>query len=101
MSRSLDAPLSPNEEVTLRRVALGISPLKDLAPRDLTRLASLSLVEIDAGVPRLTEVGRQRYRALPRAGTASDVSSYEAMIAAVGERLRKTTADKTSDKTAD
>ena len=89
MSRSLDAPLSPNEEVTLRRVALGISPLKDLAARDLARLTSLSLIEIDAGVPRLTDLGRQRYRALPRAGQVSDVSSYEAMIAAVGERLRK------------
>lgn len=89
MSRSLDAPLSPNEEVTLRRVALGISPMKDLAPRDLARLTSLSLIEIEAGVARLTEFGRQRYRALPRAGRPQDVSSYEAMIAAVGQRLRK------------
>jgi hypothetical protein len=89
MSRSLDAPLSPNEEVTLRRVALGISPMKDLAPRDLMRLKSLALVEIDAGVARLTEFGRQRYGALPRAGTARDLSSYEAMVAAVSERLRK------------
>jgi hypothetical protein len=96
MSRSLDAPLSPNEEVTLRRVALGISPMKDLAPRDLTRLTALSLVEIDAGIARLTEVGRQRYRSLPRAGSTNDVSSYESMIAAVGERLRKT-AGKTPD----
>jgi hypothetical protein len=89
MSRSLDAPLSPNEEVTLRRVALGISPMKDLAPRDLMRLKSLSLVEIDAGVARLTDFGHQRYRSLPRAGSAKDLSSYEAMVAAVGERLRK------------
>jgi len=89
MSRSLDAPLSPNEEVTLRRVALGISPMKDLAPRDLMRLKSLALVEIDAGVARLTDFGRQRYSALPRAGATRDLSSYEAMVAAVGERLRK------------
>jgi len=89
MSRSLDAPLSPNEEVTLRRVALGISPMKDLAPRDLMRLISLSLVEIDAGVPRLTEIGRERYRALPRAANVKDLS-LEAMVAAVGDRLRKT-----------
>lgn len=90
MSRSLTAPLSPNEEVTLRRVALGISPMKDLAPRDMARLTSLSLVEIDAGVARLTEIGRQRYRALPRAANVGDLSSYKAMIAAVSERLRKT-----------
>jgi hypothetical protein len=91
MSRSLDAPLSPNEEVTLRRVALGISPMKDLAPRDLMRLKSLSLVEVDAGVARLTDFGRQRYSALPRSGAARDLSSYEAMVAAVSERLRKST----------
>ena len=89
MSRSLDAPLSPNEEVTLRRVALGISPMKDLAPRALMRLKSLALIEIDAGVARLTDFGRQRYYALPRAATTKDLSSYEAMVAAVGERLRK------------
>ncbi len=74
----------------MRRVALGISPMKDLAPRDLARLASLSLIEIDAGVARLTEFGRQRYRALPRAADVKDVS-LEAMLAAVGDRLRKTT----------
>ncbi len=89
MSRSLDAPLSPNEEVTLRRVALGISPMKDLAPRDLMRLKSLALVEIDAGVARLTDFGRQRYSALPRAVPVKNFSSYEAMVAAVSERLRK------------
>jgi len=74
----------------LRRVALGISPMKDLAPRDLMRLTSLSLVEIDAGVPRLTAFGRKRYRALPRAADVKDLS-LEAMLAAVSDRLRKTT----------
>ena len=74
----------------MRRVALGISPMKDLAPRDLMRLTSLSLVEIDAGVPRLTAFGRKRYRALPRAADVKDLS-LEAMLAAVSDRLRKTT----------
>jgi len=74
----------------LRRVALGISPMKDLAPRDLMRLTSLSLVEIDAGVPRLTAFGHKRYRALPRAADVKDLT-LEAMLAAVSDRLRKTT----------
>ena len=74
----------------MRRVALGISPMKDLAPRDLMRLTSLSLVEIDAGVPRLTAFGRQRYRALPRAADVKELT-LEGMLAAVGDRLRKTT----------
>jgi hypothetical protein len=69
MPRGLDAPLSPNEEVTLRRVALGRSPLRELAPRDVMRLKTLSLVEDENGVLKLTEIGRQRYRTLPRLGS--------------------------------
>ena len=64
MSRSLLAPLSPNEEITLRRVALGLSPARDLPPRDLARLAALALVDATDDGPRLTLLGRQRYHAL-------------------------------------
>jgi hypothetical protein len=72
MPRGLEAPLSQNEEVTLRRVALGGSPLRELAPRDVTRLKTLSLVEGENGELKLTEIGRQRYRALPRSGGNGD-----------------------------
>ena len=79
MSRSLDAPLSPNEEVTLRRVALGISPMKDLAPRDLMRLKSLALVEID--FPRFRDGrGYSSARILREAG-------YDGELRAVGDVL--------------
>lgn len=64
MSRSLLAPLSPHEEITLRRVALGLSPASDLPPRDLARLAALALVDATVDGPRLTLLGRQRYHAL-------------------------------------
>lgn len=66
MPRGLEAPLSYNEEVALRRVASGRSPLQELAPRDVMRLKTLSLVEDENGTLKLTEIGRQRYRALPR-----------------------------------
>lgn len=89
MPRSLDAPLSPNEEVTLRRVALGVAPPRDLPQRDLMRLKRLSLVEDRDGKLHLTEIGRQRYRALPRAVEAGHASSYDEMIASVSEQLRK------------
>ena len=64
MSRSLLAPLSPNEEITLRRVALGLSAARDLPPRDLARLAALALVGATVDGPRLTSLGRRRYRSL-------------------------------------
>ena len=55
MARSLDAPLSPHEEATLRRVANGITKVKHLA-----------LVEDDGGRLKLTTIGLQRYAALPK-----------------------------------
>ena len=39
--RGLLAPLSPHEEVTLRRVAIGIVKLADLPARDVERLSTL------------------------------------------------------------
>lgn len=68
MTRSLQAPLSPNEENTLRRVALGRLRAGDLAPRDLMRLRTLSLVEIAGDRLELTMLGRQRYGQLPHTG---------------------------------
>lgn len=65
MARSLDAPLSPHEEATLRRVANGITKVKHLAAAHVRRLKHLALVEDDGGRLKLTTLGRQRYAALP------------------------------------
>ena len=65
MARSLDAPLSPHEEATLRRVANGITKVKHLAPGHVRRLKHLGLVEDDGKRLKLTTIGRQRYAALP------------------------------------
>ena len=48
-NRGLLAPLSPHEEVTLRRVAIGIAKLADLPARDVERLKALLLIEEDRG----------------------------------------------------
>ena len=66
MIRSLNAPLSPHEEVTLRRVALGAAAEGDLPVRDIARLRSLALVEGRAERVRLTASGRSRYESLRR-----------------------------------
>ena len=60
MERGLLAPLSPNEEKALRRVALGISKPKHLRDVAIVRLKRLSLVEEQDGCIRLTDLGVQR-----------------------------------------
>jgi hypothetical protein len=65
--RSLDAPLSPREEITLRRVALGMSDARQLSVRELDRLKLLALVAEAHGRLELTPQGRKRYYALPGA----------------------------------
>ena len=73
--RGLLAPLSSNEEITLRRVALGASPSHELAAEHLKRLEQLKLIEANKGGFQLTLLGRQRYEGLPRpAGFATDGS---------------------------
>ena len=54
MERGIVAPLSPNEEVTLRRVALGVAARNDLRANDLARLIRLRLVEEREGRLALT-----------------------------------------------
>lgn len=60
MERGLLAPLSPNEESALRRVANGISKPKHLHAELVARLKRLALVEEHDGRIRLTTLGAQR-----------------------------------------
>jgi hypothetical protein len=66
MTRERLAPLSPNEETTLRRVALGVTKAATLSKADLARLKTFGLVEDAGGELALTSAGRERYLALPR-----------------------------------
>lgn len=61
MERGLLAPLSPNEEKALRRVAHGISKPKHLRDASIVRLKRLALVEEQEGRIRLTSLGAQRF----------------------------------------
>jgi hypothetical protein len=62
MERGLLAPLSPNEQTALRRVANGISKPKHLRAASVTRLKLLALVEEHEGCIRLTPLGTRRCR---------------------------------------
>ena len=61
MARGLRAHLSLNEELTLRRVALGIAPAKDLPAADVLRLRNLELIENRDERLVLTALGHERY----------------------------------------
>jgi hypothetical protein len=63
MERGLLAPLSPNEQTALRRVANGISRPKHLRAASIVRLKLLALVEEHEGAITLTPLGTRRCRA--------------------------------------
>ena len=86
--RGLLAPLSPHEEVTLRRVALGIADPAELPARDVERLKSLMLVEEHGAALRLTAVGKQRYRGLPNSA-AFDPGAPDEALARMAEFISK------------
>lgn len=60
MDRGLRAQLSPNEENTLRRIAMGLSHKDELNAQHVAHLAALQLIERPDGVWRLTALGRAR-----------------------------------------
>lgn len=64
--RGILAPLSPHEEITLRRVALGFGRHDHLPSPHVRRLEQLGLIEQADGAFRLTELGLQRYAGLER-----------------------------------
>jgi hypothetical protein len=72
MGRGLRAPLSPNEEVALRRIAIGVA--QPSGP-EIERLKQLGLVEGADQALCLSEAGRERYARLPDAAPPQDAAS--------------------------
>ena len=72
MERGILAPLSPNEELALRRIAGGRSRLAVRAGHDVVRLKTLKLIEEIDGRLRLTSLGESRYSRLPDASAPQD-----------------------------
>ena len=86
----LQSQLGPDEEVALRRVALGFS--HGVAPGHLRRLKDLHLIEADKTSWCLTALGQQRFKSLPRAaklanhGTQDAIAMMLARVVSDGER---------------
>ncbi|HEX9556188.1 MAG TPA: hypothetical protein VF991_06810 [Reyranella sp.] len=74
MERGLRAPLSPNEEVALRRIATGVA---QPSGREIERLKQLGLVESADEALCLSETGRERYARLPDAAPPQDAASAD------------------------
>ncbi len=83
------AALSPNEETTLRRVALGVTKAATLSKPDLARLKALGLIEDRAGELALTSIGRDRYLALPRRITVDSLESPNDAVARLASFITK------------
>jgi len=58
--------LTAEQEVTLRRIAFGESPVRTLRAEDLGTLHKLGLIEKSKDGPRLSASGRRYFDALPK-----------------------------------
>ena len=81
----LQSQLSPDEEVALRRVALGFS--HGVASDHIRRLEDLHLINANKTSWRLSALGQQRFKSLPRAaklprdGTPDAIATMLAIFA--------------------
>jgi len=80
--------LSAEEEVTLRRVAFGESPVHTLRAADLTHLRILRLIEDSKDGPVLTARGKQHHIGLPRALGAVRYKQQDDLLGALSKVLR-------------
>jgi hypothetical protein len=98
----LQSHLGPDEEVALRRVALGFS--HGVGSDHIRRLKDLHLIEPGKTSWRLTALGQQRFKALPRAaGSASDGTpdAVAMMLARIAELRGAGIADEVTVGAAD
>ena len=87
MERGLKVPLSPNEEITLRRAAYGIAHRETLRPADVFRLEILGLITDSKGILSLTPIGQQRLAKLPTGPPAADAAGGDPYVEAVAKAL--------------
>jgi hypothetical protein len=90
MDRGLLASLSPNEEVTLRRVAYGVVVAKTLHPSHLARLKSLALIADCDGALSITAIGEQRLAKSPVGRLDNAPIKIDGSVAALAKALKVT-----------
>ena len=92
MSRSEDALLSENEEITLRRVAHGQSDVARLRAEDLARLRALDLIAGSPRVPTLTAAGKARFERLAKPAMVTDFNAQNELAATLNRLMARKAA---------
>jgi hypothetical protein len=87
MTGGLLAPLSPPEEIALRRIAHGSLAVVDA--KVASRLVALALIQRTSTGLRLTPLGRLRFDALPKAPLLAQQRSVHAMTGYVEGLIEK------------
>jgi hypothetical protein len=83
------AVLTPDEEVTLRRVAFGQSEVRAMRAADLDRLRRLSLIENGKDGPQLTAKGKNHFEALKRAAAPAKGDASGDLISTMDRLLKE------------
>ena len=82
------APLSANEEVTLRRVAYGQSDVAHLRAADLVRLRALKLID-GARACRRSRRRQARFDALAKPVAIAEFNAQNELVATMGRLMAR------------
>jgi hypothetical protein len=81
--------LSPNEAITLRRIAYGVTNLDSLRPDDIDRLKALLLVEERRSGIVMTQLGRNRIAQLPALRLIVTPQAFDEHVIAFSRVIRR------------
>jgi len=81
--------LSPNEAITLRRIAYGVTNLDSLRPDDIDRLKTLLLVEERRSGIAMTQLGRNRIAQLPTLRLIATPPAFDEHVVAFSRVIRR------------
>lgn len=80
--------LTPEEEITLRRVAFGQSEVRAMRAADLKRLRTLRLIEDGKDGPQVTVAGRKLFNLLPRVATLDRGFAGDDLLTSMNRMLK-------------
>lgn len=84
-----DAPLSTEEEITLRRVAHDQSDVAHLRAHDLARLRALDLIGGSQRAPTVTVAGKARFDELAKPAVVMDFNAQNELAAIINRLMAR------------
>ncbi len=81
--------LTPDEEVTLRRVAFGQSEVRAMRAVDLKKLRSLRLIEDGKDGPQVTASGRKHFDTLSKVATLDRGHAGDDLLTSMTRMLKE------------